>query len=177
MVSCCYGNLSSFGSKVVSESSGIILNDEMDDFSQPNRSNSDKLPEAPYNFIEPGKRPQSSTSPIIMLNESTSALVIGASGGSTITTATLLAAVNHLFFDYPISGAIEYPRIHHQWLPDFVFYETNFPVEYLNALKSRNHKLMGIPSLATVQGIMQASPNSSIVAHCDSRKGGTPDGY
>ena len=177
MVTHCYGYLFSFGSKVVSESSGIILNDEMDDFSQPNRSNGFGLPEGPHNFIQPGKRPQSSTSPIIMLNESASALVIGASGGSIITTATLLSAINHLFFEYPISEAIEYPRIHHQWLPNVVRYETKFPTDYLNALRQRNHNLSEVHNLAVVQGIAQATSNGTIFAHCDSRKGGTPDGY
>lgn len=168
--------LFSFGSKVVSESSGIILNNEMDDFSQPNRSNSFGLPEGPHNYIEAGKRPQSSTTPIIMLNESESALVIGASGGSTITTATLLSAINHLFFNFSISKAIEFPRIHHQWLPDVVVYENTFPTQYLDALRSRNHKLINVTSLAVVQGITQVMQDV-ISAYCDSRKGGTPDGY
>ena len=176
-MTCCYDTLLSFGSKVVSESSGIILNDEMDDFSQPNRSNGFGLPEGPHNYIEPGKRPQSSTSPVIMLNESANAVVIGASGGSIITTATLLSALNHLFFDYPINEAIEYPRIHHQWLPDYVEYETNFSTNYLNALTDRQHRLKEVSSLAVVQGITQAWPGSKIFAHSDSRKGGTPDGY
>lgn len=177
MVTCCYNNLVSFGSKVVSESSGIILNDEMDDFSQPNRSNGFDLPEGPHNYIQPGKRPQSSTSPIIMLNNSANTLVIGASGGSIITTATLLSSINHLFFDWPISKAIEYPRIHHQWLPNIVSYEADFPVEYLEALKRRHHNVSKVSSLAVVQGISQALFGSTIFAHCDSRKGGLPDGY
>ena len=177
MVICCYDNLISFGSKVVSESSGIILNDEMDDFSQPNRSNGFDLPEGLHNYIEPGKRPQSSTSPIIMLNNSANTLVIGASGGSTITTATLLSSINFLFFDYNISEAIEYPRIHHQWLPNIVMYEPGFPIDYLDALKSRHHNVTEMADLGTVQGITQAHLGSTIFAHCDSRKGGTPDGY
>ena len=168
--------LFSFGSKVVSESSGIILNNEMDDFSQPNRSNGFELPEGPHNYIEPGKRPQSSTTPIIMLNESESALVIGASGGSIITTATLLSAINHLLFNLSISEAIEFPRIHHQWLPNVVEYENHFPVKYLDALRNRNHELKNVTGLAVVQGITQVTPDV-IFAHCDSRKGGTPDGY
>ena len=165
----------SFGSKVVSKSSGIILNDEMDDFSQPNRSNGFKLPEGPHNYIHGGKRPQSSTSPIIMLNGSENALVIGASGGSIITTATLLSSINHLLFGYPINESIEYPRIHHQWLPNYVEYERNFSADYLSALKDRNHQLKLVSDLAVVQGITQT--HSEILAHSDSRKGGTPDGY
>ena len=169
--------LFSFGSQIVSESSGIILNDDMDDFSQPNRSNGFGLPEGPHNYIEPWKRAQSSMSPIIMLNESENALVIGASGGSIITTATLLSSINHLLFGYPINEAIEYRRIHHQWLPNYVEYEANFPKDYLNALTVRNHLLKNVSKLAVVQGITQDWYGSEIFAHSDSRKGGTPDGY
>ena len=167
----------SFGSQVVSESSGIILNDGMDDFSQPNRSNGFGLPEGPHNYIEPGKRAQSSMSPIIMLNGLANALVIGASGGSIITTATLLSSINHLLFGYSINEAIEHPRIHHQWLPDYVKYEADFPKNYIKALTVRNHHLRNASSLAVVQGITQAWSDSKIFAHSDSRKGGTPDGY
>ena len=177
MVTHCYSNLFSFGSKVVSESSGIILNNEMDDFLQPGWSNGYGLPEGPHNYIEPGKRSQSSTAPIIMLNKSASALVIGASGGSTITTATLLAAVNHLFFNYPISEAIEYPRIHHQWLPDVVRYDVNFSTDYLDSLRHWHYNLTEVHTLAVIQGITQPWADSEIFAHSDSCKGGTPDGY
>lgn len=149
----------------------------MDDFSQPNRSNAFGLPEGPHNYIKPGKRPQSSTTPIIMLNGSANAVVIGASGGSIITTATLLSTINHLFFNYEIDEAIEYPRIHHQWLPNVVEYEPKFPEKYLEALRARNHSLNETGVLAVVQGITQAMTNGTIYAHCDSRKGGTPDGY
>lgn len=171
-------SLYSFGSKVVSETSGIIFNDEMDDFSQPNRSNSFGLPPGPNNFIEPGKRPQSSTSPIIMLNGSTNAVIIGASGGSIITTATLISTINHLFFGYPIKEAIELPRIHHQWLPNVVRYEEEFSETILQELRDRNHELELAGGLAVVQGITQlAPPNGTIFAHSDSRKGGKSAGY
>ena len=146
----------------------------MDDFSQPNRSNSFGLPEGPNNFVVPGNRPQSSTSPIIMLNGSTNAVIIGASGGSIITTATLLSTINLLFFGYPISEAIDEPRIHHQWLPNVVRYEEGF--RFLEALMSRNHVLEEASSLAVVQGITQLL-NGTIFAHSDPRKGGTAFGY
>ena len=168
----------SFGSKVVSEKSGIIYNNQMDDFSQPNRLNSFGLPEGPNNFVVPGNRPQSSTSPIIMLNGSTNAVIIGASGGSIITTATLMSTINHLFFGYPINEAIELGRIHHQWLPNVVRYEDQFPANFCQELLNRNHMLELSSGLAVVQGITQlAPPNGTIFAHSDSRKGGRSAGY
>jgi len=158
---------------------GIIFNDEMDDFSQPNRSNGFGLPEGPDNYIEPGKRPQSSTAPTIILNGSSNAVIIGASGGSIITTATLLSSINHLFFGDDIAEAIEMPRIHHQWLPNVVQHEANFSSEYLQYLQSLHHNIDPNPSsgLAVVQGITRSAPGGLIHAHCDSRKGGLPDGY
>ena len=150
----------------------------MDDFSQPNRSNSYDLPEGPNNFIVPGKRPQSSLSPIIMLNGSTNAVIIGAAGGSLSPTATLLSTINHLYFGYPINEAIELPRIHHQWLPNVVTHEANFPTTFLQELKDRNHQLKVEDKLSIVQGITQlAPPNRIILAHSDSRKGGESAGY
>lgn len=168
----------SFGSNIVSEKSGIIFNNQMDDFLQPNCSNSFDLPEGPNNFIEPGKRPQSSLCPIIMLNGSTNAVVIGAAGGSLSSTATLLSIINHLFFGYSIEESIELPRLHHQWLPNVVTHEENFSTTFLQELKDRNHELIIEDKLSIVQGITQlAPPNGTILAHSDSRKGGKTAGY
>ena len=129
----------------------------MDDFSQPNRSNSFGLPEGPNNFVVAGNRPQSSISPIIMLNGSTNAVIIGASGGSIITTATLMSTINHLFFGLPINEAIESGRIHHQWLPNVVRYDNDFPANFCQELLDRNHMLEQTSVLAVDQGITQAA--------------------
>ena len=108
-----------------------------------------------------------------MLNGSETILVI-ASGG-TITMATLLSSVNQLFFDYPINEAIKYPCIHHQWLPDYVEYESNFSMDYLDALKDRHHNLKEVVSLVVVQRITQALSGNEIFAHLDSCKRSTTD--
>ena len=170
----------SFGSKVVSERSGIIFNNQMDDFTQPRRLNISGLPEGRNNFILPGNRPRSSATPTIMLNGSTNAVIIGASGGTKIITATLISTINHLFFGYPIDEAIESPRIHHQWCPNILEYEPNFSASIRRELENRNHvlKVVDPSESGVVQGITQAVPSDgTIFAHSDSRKGGRSAGY
>lgn len=171
----------SFGSKVLAESSGMILNNQMDDFTQPHRSNISGLPEGHNNFILPGNRPRSSATPTIMLNGSTNAVIIGASGGLRIITATLLSTINCLFFGKSLNKAIEFPRIHHQWCPNVLEYEPSFPSMILKELMARNHKLQTNTEplyFGSVQGISQSvRPNGLIYAHSDSRKGGSSAGY
>lgn len=108
-----------FGSLVHDPVSGVILNNEMDDFSQPLRSNTFGLAASIYNYPSPGKRPLSSAVPSIVLNElGTPDLVVGASGGSTITTSVLQAIVRSYWYNMPLLETIAYPRVHHQLLPD-----------------------------------------------------------
>src|SRR5690606_2836971 len=109
-----------FGSKVVVPGTGVVLNNEMDDFSiMPGVPNAFGLVGAENNAIAPGKRPLSSMSPTIVLDqEKQPILSIGAAGGPKIITAVLLGIVRYLDFEQPLSQAIGDPRFHHQWRPN-----------------------------------------------------------
>eukprot|EP00731_Ephydatia_muelleri_P000924 Em0001g924a len=162
-----------FGSLMRSKKSGIIFNDEMDDFGTPSKECSTcQIP----NYIQPGKRPQSSMSPTIMLDKNGKVkMVVGASGGSKIPTSVLQVILDVLRFNKTLSDAIAYPRLYHQLIPDYVSVENDFPLEYRQALESRGHIVKALGAYAVVQGIEVI--DGLIYATSDPRKGGVPAGY
>jgi gamma-glutamyltranspeptidase/glutathione hydrolase/leukotriene-C4 hydrolase len=118
----------SFGSKVLGPETGIIYNDQMDDFSTPNTTNYFGVPASPANFIAPGKRPVSSISSLILLENANQRIqqVLGASGGTKITTSVAQAALLNLWFNENIKQAVDAPRLHSQLLPQEVMAEQGF---------------------------------------------------
>jgi len=169
-----------FGSKVRGSRTGIIFNNEMDDFSTPGETNSFGVPPSPSNFIQPGNRPQSSMSPTIMVQNQDGRKVVkmvaGASGGTRITTGTALAIMNAMWFDKSAEEAVEMKRIHDQLMPDRVEYDVGFDQSVVDDLKSRNHNVKSTTSISVVQAI-KVQNDGKLDAACDSRKGGYPDGY
>lgn len=114
----------SFGAGVVADGTGILLNNEMDDFTQkPGVPNLYGLVQGEANAIQPKKTPLSSMSPTIVAKDGKPFMVIGSPGGSRIITITLEAIVNVIDHGMNIQEAIDAPRIHHQWLPDKVYVE------------------------------------------------------
>jgi gamma-glutamyltranspeptidase/glutathione hydrolase len=114
----------SFGAGVVADGTGILLNNEMDDFTQkPGVPNLYGLVQGEANAIQPKKTPLSSMSPTIVARDGKPFMVIGSPGGSRIITITLEAIVNVIDHGMNIQEAIDAPRIHHQWLPDTVYVE------------------------------------------------------
>ncbi|KAK9968627.1 hypothetical protein ABG768_002942 [Culter alburnus] len=166
-----------FGSKFMSNSTGILLNNEMDDFSSPLITNNFGVPPSPNNFIVPHKRPMSSMCPAILLDKNNNVkMVVGASGGTKITTAVAQVILNALFFEYDLKKAIEDPRIHNQLSPNTTQGEPDFDKAVLEGLAQKNHVTEVLKSTgAVVQAVVRYSAGLS--AESDPRKGGYAAGY
>lgn len=170
---------SSYGSKVVVEGAGFLLNNEMDDFSsKPGVPNQFGLIGSEANKIEPGKRMLSSMSPTIILKDDKPFMIIGTPGGSTISTIILQVILNVLDFEMNIQQAIDATHIHHQWLPDRVDYE-NFGLteDVKNNLKSKGHIIGNERSLGRCEGILVDQKNKIYFGASDLRGFGAAIGY
>src|SRR5439155_20945276 len=135
----------SYGLGFVAEGTGVLLNNELDDFSaKPRTPNAAGLLGGDANAPGPGKRPLSSMTPTIVLKDGRPFLVTGSPGGSRIITAVLGIIVNVIDLDLPVAEAVAAPRIHHQWSPDEVAVERGLPAEVIRALEARGHKVRQI---------------------------------
>ncbi|XP_063225047.1 scoloptoxin SSD14-like [Bacillus rossius redtenbacheri] len=166
-----------FGAGVRSTSTGIILNDEMDDFSAPNITNAYGLPPFPNNYIAPGKRPLSSMAPTVVVDGAGDVrLVVGAAGGTKITTATTLVAINNLWFNNTIKEAVDASRIHHQLLPMELQYEYGFLKQYVTGLRELGHEMLRLESAgSSVTAISRQ--DGQIYANADYRRNGSIAGF
>lgn len=139
-VACTATINTGFGSKVVIPGTGILMNNEMDDFSiAPGVPNNFKLVGGEANAIAPGKRPLSSMSPTLVTRDGRVVLAVGASGGPTIISQTLLGLVRSLDYGMSPEEALRLPRFHHQWSPDRVRIEEGYPEAVREALRRRGH--------------------------------------
>jgi gamma-glutamyltranspeptidase/glutathione hydrolase len=131
-----------FGLGLVAEGTGILLNNELDDFAaKPGAPNAFGLVGGAANAPGPGKRPLSSMSPTIVFKDGKPVLVTGAPGGSRIITTVLQVIVNTIDGHMSIGDAVSAPRLHHQWSPDEVVVEPYFPPDKLRALVAMGHKV------------------------------------
>jgi gamma-glutamyltranspeptidase / glutathione hydrolase len=133
----------SYGLGLVAEGTGVLLNNELDDFtSKPGTANAYGLVGYNANLPGPGKRPLSSMTPTIILKDGKPFLITGSPGGSRIISAVLQVIVNAIDFQMPIGSAISAPRLHQQWQPEDVYFEPGFPADVLDALEKRGHKIV-----------------------------------
>jgi gamma-glutamyltranspeptidase/glutathione hydrolase len=165
-----------WGSCVEVPGFGFLLNDEMDDFTTSIAANAYGLVQSDRNRPEPGKRPLSSMSPTIVLENGRPVAVAGASGGPRIISGTLQVLLSALIFGDDAGQAVTRPRLHHQWQPDEVRVETSWTDEAtLKGLRARGHTLV---SYEKPVGVVQAIivKGGLITAASDPRKGGRPAG-
>lgn len=143
-----------FGSKVIVPGTGVVMNNQMDDFSvQPGVPNAYGLVGTEANSVQPGKRPLSSMSPTIVLKDGKPVMTVGAAGGPTIITQVVQAIINHLDLGLTLQDALAKSRIHQQWRPDMLFVETNLPAGVRQELVSRGHKLKEMGPYGSTQAI------------------------
>jgi gamma-glutamyltranspeptidase / glutathione hydrolase len=144
----------SYGLGLVAEGTGVLLNNELDDFTaKPGAANAYGLIGYKTNLPGPGKRPLSSMAPTIVLKDGKPVLITGSPGGSRIISTVLQVIVNAIDFRMPIDAAVSAPRLHHQWQPDEVIVEPGMAPEVLDALTKRGHKLTPTPPLTAANSI------------------------
>lgn len=133
----------SYGVGLVPEGTGVLLNNELDDFTaSPGASNAYGLVGYEANLPGPGKRPLSSMTPTIVLKDGKPVLVTGSPGGSRIISTTLQVIVNVIDYKMDVMSAVAAPRLHHQWLPDEVRIENGFAEPVLDALRAMDHRIV-----------------------------------
>ena len=156
VVSCTYTLNLNFGSGIVARGTGVLLNNEMDDFSiKPGVPNAFGLIGGDANAIAPGKRPLSSMTPVIVSGPEGSMLATGSPGGARIITTVLQNLINVIDFRMNIAEAIAAPRMHHQWLPDFLRLERGFSPDTVVLLKNMGHEVRIMPTMGRVQTVQR----------------------
>jgi len=176
-VACTASLNTSFGSKVVVPGTGILLNNHMDDFSaQPGVPNYFGLVGAEANAIAAGKRPLSSMSPTLVLKDGRPILSVGAAGGPTIISQTLLAILRTVDFGKSPRQALAGARFHHQWKPDELHVEAAFGEAVLADLRQRGHKVVVEQSLGAAQ-VVGLTADGSFSGAADPRSEGTAAGF
>lgn len=171
-VAVTYTLNTNFGSGIVAGNSGILLNNEMDDFSaKPGTPNVYGLVGGEANAVQPYKRPLSSMSPTIVAKDGKTWLVTGSPGGSRIITTVLQMVVNSIDFGMNVAEATNAPRFHHQWLPDQLRVEKGFSPDTLRLLESKGQHVKVQPAMGSTQSIM-VGPDGELYGASDPRSPG-----
>ncbi len=168
---------SSYGCKTVVAGAGFLLNNEMDDFSaKPGVPNIYGAVGGEANAIVPGKRMLSSMTPTIVLKNGQVILVVGTPGGTTIPTSVFQTIVDVIDFNLSAEEAVNLPKFHHQWLPDNIRVEKNFPPATRSALQKMGYKLTDDSSIGRVE-VIRVLEDHTIEAVADSRGDDSAEGF
>lgn len=158
-----------YGSKVVVSGAGFFLNNEMDDFSiKPGVPNMFGAVGGEANKIEPGKRMLSSMTPTIVLKKGKPYMIVGTPGGTTIPTSVYQSIVNTIDFKLSPNMAVNAPKFHHQWLPESVSVEKNFPETTISDLEKMNYKIERISQIGRTEMIV-IDEKGNIIGVADGR--------
>ena len=177
-VACTATVNTAFGSKVVIPGTGVVMNNQMDDFSiQSGVRNYFGLVGAQANAVEPGKRPLSSMSPTLVLKDGNPLIALGAAGGPKIISQVVLELVDLLDLGMTPQEALGQPRIHHQWLPNELMVEKTMAREQRAALAKRGHKLKRVSSMGVSQIVARSSDGQGFVGAADPRAEGNAAGW
>jgi gamma-glutamyltranspeptidase/glutathione hydrolase len=167
----------SYGVGMVADGTGVLLNNELDDFAaKPRVPNAYGLIGGDANAPGPGKRPLSSMTPTIVLKNGRPFLVTGSPGGSRIITAVLGIITNVIDLDMGVVEAVAAPRIHHQWSPDEVAAERGLPADVIRALEARGHKVRQIMPGTSANSIL-VTPQGFVGAADQRTRGALAAGY
>jgi gamma-glutamyltranspeptidase / glutathione hydrolase len=175
-VAVTYTLNNSYGNGITVPGLGFVLNDEMDDFvAKPGAPNMFGLVGGDANAIEPGKRPLSSMTPTIITKGGKLFMVVGAPGGSRITNGVLEVVLDVLDFGMNPQAAVDLPRFHQQWKPDFLYLEAGFPKSVESSLQQMGYTLRPIEGVARVEAIVVN--NGTLEGGTESRYHGKVAGY
>jgi gamma-glutamyltranspeptidase/glutathione hydrolase len=169
-----------YGSGVTVPGLGFLLNDEMDDFAaKPGEENLFHLVQGEANAIQPGKRPLSAMTPTIVLRGGKLFMLLGAPGGPRITNAVLQVILNVVDFHMNIQDAVDWPRFHHQWMPDRLYLEQGISPDTITILRAMGHKIAPLegtaPVIARVEAIL--SEDGWLEGAADGRGNAKAEGY
>lgn len=165
-----------FGSVVHDPVTGVILNDEMDDFSLPTTDNAFQLQPSVYNYIEPFKRPLSSSSQCLVWDGDRFDMAVGAAGGSRIVNSVLQALTRTYHYDLDLLDTIAFPRLHHQLLPEILYIEEPAKLEMVSAMEQMGHTVEMITHATAMNAIKYKE--GKLIAQSDHwRKLGRAAGY
>jgi gamma-glutamyltranspeptidase/glutathione hydrolase len=165
-----------FGSGVTAKGLGFLLNNEMDDFAaKPGEPNLFGLVQGEANAVQPRKRPLSSMTPTIVLKDGRLYLVLGSPGGPTIMNTVLQVFLNVVDFGMNMQDATDWPRIHHQWLPDEIRLERGVSPDTIALLEQRGHRVRRAGSIGEMAAIL--ADGEWLQGAADSRTEGTAKGF